>query len=160
MNKQEADSGHVNPHYNDVDAKGAGYRSNCQSCVVTFEARLRGYNVKTRPNTKGSMLEKLSYNTRFVWVNPKTGNYPQFIERGANYKNKELSWLRDTVEANKRYVISFDWKTCRYGHIVTIRKIDGHLQIYDPQTNKYYNDNETGEFDNFFQNAKKIPLNF
>lgn len=43
----------TNPHYNpSFDA----YSSNCQRCVLTYEARRRGYDVTALPTYKGDLL--------------------------------------------------------------------------------------------------------
>lgn len=65
---ENADSYNVNPNY----GKARGYSINCQSCVVVFEARLKGYDVQVVANTKGSTCEALSYRTILARIEPKT----------------------------------------------------------------------------------------
>lgn len=132
MTFEEADSGNVNPNY----GKEEGYSTNCQSCVPTFEARQRGYDVQTLPNTKGSKLEELSKNTRLAWIDPVTGKHPEFIfDSDATTPKKYLQFLKDTIEPNARYSIEFSWKgKGNDGHIVNLDLTpDGLLRLKDNQ---------------------------
>ncbi|MDE6677560.1 MAG: hypothetical protein K2K02_00830, partial [Ruminococcus sp.] len=52
MTFDEADHMSVNPNFT---TKDSSYRENCQTCVVAYEARLRGYNVEANPMKRGSM---------------------------------------------------------------------------------------------------------
>lgn len=128
-----ADSGNVNPLY----GTSPGYSINCQACVVTFEARQRGYDVRVLPNTKGSMLEKLSRKTNLAWIDLETGEHPEYI-----FDNKKIytaktykKYLENIIEQGKRYTIEFGWKgRSRSGHIVNIDRTDaGELRIKDNQ---------------------------
>lgn len=155
MTEEEADSGNVNPHY--TAGKYDGYSVNCQSCVVTYEARMRGYNVETLPNSERvtSASYALSRNTRLAWIDPKTGEIPQFIPHPDATRigvKTYLKWLDEAVETGKRYTIQVRWKGGNgAGHIVIMhRNADGHLELYDPQTGKkftkdYIEDTRKGE---------------
>lgn len=132
MTFEQADSGHVNPNY----GKDDGYSINCQSCVVTFEARERGYNVQVLPCTKGSALERLSHDPRMAWIDPKTGKHPDYISDN-NRRTPEdyLDFVNEIVKPENRYTIQFAWKGREYsGHIVNIdRTPNGLLRIKDNQ---------------------------
>ena len=132
MTFEEADSGKVNPMY----GTEYGYSTNCQSCVVAFEARQRGYDVITRPNTKGSMLENLSKKTNLAWIDPKTGKHPDYIFENKKFTAKTYTeYLERVIEPGKRYTVEFTWKGRGYsGHIVNIdRDSKGNLRIKDNQ---------------------------
>ena len=132
MTFEEADNGNVNPDY----GKEYGYSINCQSCVVAFEARLRGYNVKVLPNTKGSMLEQLSRKTNMAWIDPATGKAPKYIkDELLRTPKKYLSFIKEIVKQGERYTIEFEWKgRSRSGHIVNLdRNNSGELRIKDNQ---------------------------
>ncbi len=138
MDETEADEGRPNPNFD----KGIAYKINCQSCVVTYEARLRGYNVETLPNYEeaGSVLYKLSKDTRLAWIDPLTGKKPDFIPHPASAKTVKsyLRWLNIAVEKGKRYTLQVYWKRSG-GHIVHIRRnSDDRLEIYDPQTGELF----------------------
>lgn len=132
MSFAEADSGSVNPKY----GTDIGYSKNCQSCVVTFEARLRGYDVQVLPNTRGSVLEYLSRNCNLAWIDPETGKPPEYIfDSSLTSASEYLNFVRDKVVQGNRYTIQFAWKgrgNC--GHIVNLdRTNDGQLRIKDNQ---------------------------
>lgn len=137
MTRDEANGGKPNPNFK----QSHGYQINCQSCVVTYEARLRGYNVQTLPNTKGSMLDKLSRQTNMAWIDPATGKHPAYIfDKAANTVKKFYDFIEKTVEAQKRYTLQFSWKgRSRSGHIISMdRDEQGALRLYDPQTGQTY----------------------
>ena len=130
MNFRQADGGAPNPNYK----KGGGYKTNCQSCVVAYELRRRGYDVETLPNFKGSMLDVLSANTRLAWVDRETGKHPEYIEPAQSTCKKSFEWLKENIKSKNRYTIEFVWKGKSIGHTVHLFKNDkGLLSIYDPQ---------------------------
>ena len=134
MNFDKADHARPNPNY----SKGGGYTTNCQSCVVTYEMRRRGYNVQTLPNVDGSMLSVLSHDTSLAWVDRTTGAKPAYIVPQGRTIANNLEWLDNNLKANNRYTIEWTWHGGREGHIVHIFKRGDALHIYDPQTGKEY----------------------
>ena len=132
MSFEEADSCHVNPKY----GSEPGYSVNCQSCVVAFEARLRGYDVYTKANVKGSMLERLSYRTNLAWIDPETGEHPAYISSDANTPARYVRFLNQAIGRDgERYTIQFAWKGKNSGgHIVNLdRTGSGELRLKDNQ---------------------------
>ena len=132
MTFEQADSGHVNPNY----GKAHGYSINCQSCVVTFEARERGYDVQVLPCTKGSALDRLSIDPRMAWIDPKTGKHPEYIyDNNRRTAEEYLDFVSEVVKPGNRYTIQFAWKGRGHsGHIVNIdRAPNGLLRIKDNQ---------------------------
>lgn len=130
MNFRQADGGSPNPNYK----KGGGYKTNCQSCVVAYELRRRGYDVETLPNFKGSMLDVLSTNTRLAWIDRETGKNPEYIKPAQPTCKKSFEWLKENIKPKNRYTIEFAWKDGVGGHTVHLFKNDkGLLSIYDPQ---------------------------
>lgn len=135
MTRAKANGNHVNPNY----FLEPGYRTNCQSCVVAFEARLRGYDVQTKANTRGSKLDELSRATNKAWIDPKTGKHPDYIrDESVTTPKKCRDWLEQTIEPGKRYTFQNSWKgRGRSGHIISAdRDEDGNLRLYDPQNGK------------------------
>ena len=132
MTFDQADSGHVNPNY----GTDKGYSLNCQSCVVTFEARERGYNVQVLPYTRGSALEYLSFDPRMAWIDPKTGKHPEYIyDNNRRTPEAYLDFVNEVVKPGNRYTIQFAWKGRRHSwHIVNLdRTPNGLLRIKDNQ---------------------------
>lgn len=145
MTRAEANEGRANPNF----ALGEGYRINCQTCVVSFEARLRGYDVEALPNTRGSMLEKLSRKTNLAWIDPVTGKNPEYLKDDtANNSKKFFEFMEKSIEKNSRYTIEFAWKgRGNNGHIISLdRDENGLLRLYDPQTGESYDENGVKQY--------------
>ena len=137
MTREEANGGKPNPNFK----QGHGYQTNCQSCVVAYEARLRGYTVQALPNVKGSAAEKLSVRTNRAWIDPATGKHPEYMyDDTATTAKKFLSFLENNIKSKQRYTLEFTWKGRHSsGHIVSLdRDTSGKLRIYDPQSGVTY----------------------
>ena len=130
MNFRQADGGSPNPNYK----KGGGYAKNCQTCVVAYELRRRGFNVEALSNYKGSMSEVLSYNTSLAWVDRNSGKPPAYIIPGKRTVKQAFEYLKTDLEKERRYTIEFSWKNKTFGHIIHLWKNkDNILSLYDPQ---------------------------
>lgn len=154
MPHAEADTGRVNPHYGEK----AAYGINCQSCVATYEARLRGYDVEVVPNdTAHPVCEQLAKNTLLIWKN-KDGSDADFFF-GSNVWTYKGAWvgeiptakrfekkLLESLDENGRYTLQFKWKGFNAGHIVSLGKDSGQLVIYDPQSNKMMRGDKASEY--------------
>lgn len=151
MSHNDANELRGNPNYR----LGGGYRINCQSCVVAYEMRRRGYDVEANRNTgrKGNIPDELSYATEKAWLDDN-GNIPKKQRAGSRYydgnkmKNKTsgemLSEFENLTSTPGRYHIDFDWKGGRSGHIITAERfVDGTMRVYDPQCGKVISDFRT-----------------
>ena len=137
MTREEANGGKPNPNFK----QGHGYQTNCQSCVVAYEARLRGYNVQALPYVKGSAAEKILRQTNRAWIDPATGKHPEYMyDDTATTAKKFLSFLENNIKSKQRYTLEFTWKGRHSsGHIVSLdRDASGKLRIYDPQSGVTY----------------------
>ena len=138
MSFEDADGQAGNPKYR----KGTGTAQNCQSCVVANEARRRGYNVSAQSYTKNKTAELLSQNPRLAWVDPKTGDVPDFVpwDYKRTYDKKSYrAFLDENVKSGERYTLQFNWGNASGGHIISAeRDSRGALRLYDPQTGKIY----------------------
>lgn len=149
MTHEEADAMQPNPHYKE----DVQYRINCQSCVVTYELRRRGYPLETYGNTNGSMASLLCMRTEAAWVDAE-GNVPtpmvfkksvkgRTVDRRGAVRNAYTTadeiyeeFLKGTAEEG-RYHVGWYWKGKRTGHIITMEiKPDGTRVFYDPQSGK------------------------
>lgn len=139
MTFEEADGNKPNPNF----YEDRGYQINCQSCVVSYEARRRGYKVETRSRKNNPTADKLAYYTNKAWKDPKTGKNPDYItDTSVTNAAKCYKWLDETVKPNQRYTFEFCWKGRNSGHIIHADRMeDGTLRLYDPQIGKSY----TGE---------------
>lgn len=141
MSFEQADSGNPNPYLN---AKGLyGYKNNCQTCVVAFEARLRGYDVRALPNNKNKYILKLSHNTGLAYVT-QTGTPPTVNDYiYTPYGVDPINHLQDVIQEGKRYSIRWTWANKPgKGHIICVSKEKGQLRFYDPQRNTIRNSEE------------------
>lgn len=128
MTFEQADGMKANPHYK--DASLFGYRTNCQTCVVAFEARLRGYDVRALPNNRNGYIKDLSYQTNLAWRD-QYGNHPDYIHipSGVN----KMGYIDNTIREGNRYTIEWNWSSGTSGHIINVSKENGKLKFYDPQ---------------------------
>lgn len=144
MRFERANSRSVNPHRYDStsDKEKKGYMNNCQTCVVAFEARLRGYNVEAKPKSKptnktdASMyayntMVDLSYDTTLAWDKEQRLDIVKY-EKG---RTNAYNWMNKTIKKGERYHLYYYHKGLSGGHIVTAFKDDdGEPVIYDPQS--------------------------
>jgi hypothetical protein len=134
MTFKQANSGNVNPKFK----QDSQYRMNCQSCVVTYEARLRGYDVETLPKTEdNSSFTFLSKSPTSAWIDPKTNKIPEItypIKK--NSVEDIVTELDNKIKDGERYNIKWD-RLLSNGHIVSLEKKDGNLIVYDPQPEKF-----------------------
>lgn len=117
----------TNPHYNrSYDA----YSSNCQRCVLAYEARRRGYDVTALPTYSGDML-------------PYSGDYlkalsnPQQVNVGKS-KQKIVQQMKQ-YGAGSRAIIRVS-KANGSGHVFIAENVGGKITYVDPQTNSRYRD--------------------
>lgn len=129
MTHAQANEGRVNPKYYDHN----GYRINCQSCVVNYEARRRGYDVETKPNHNNPKAKNLSYNTNLAWIDPATGDHPKITRAGVKTAKQLLTYMKDNIEEGGRYTFQFYWRNYNSGHIINAYKENGEVILYDPQ---------------------------
>lgn len=148
MSHETANELRGNPNY----VKGGGYRINCQSCVVAYELRRRGYDVEAQENTRksGNIPYELSTCTEKAWLD-ESGNKPKKQRAGGWYfegykqKNKTykqmMSEFATLTSTPGRYHIDFGWKGSRSGHIITMERFaDGTMRVYDPQNGRVITD--------------------
>lgn len=143
MSHKEADSGSVNPHY---DPGSIEYTSNCQTCVVAYEARLRGYDVHAGAFRTNSPLYDLARESNTAWLDPATGAAPKRIVPNSDSDlpdgNACKNWIADNMEEGARYTVRMTWKGSRSGHIICCHKENGKVVLYDPQDNETFDNDE------------------
>lgn len=147
MTHIEANQDRPNPKY----GTNKLYGKNCQSCVLTYELRRRGFDVETLPYTT-AIQKRLAFDVNKLWFDPKTGTAPvpqiagggiEFKRNGAiKPKSKKViaaDFENLTAECG-RYHMTVSWRGGKSGHIVTCERLkEGSLRIYDPQTGKLHN---------------------
>lgn len=154
MTFEKADSGNCNPFFNKKDEKTGvnyiGYRTNCQTCVATYIARRKGYDVRALPNLDNREIAQLSQNTSLAYKD-KNGKRPEKLYKP--YEDSVGGWLAKSMEPGEIFSVEFDWIGRNSGHIVTAEKLkNGDLRIYDPQTN--YTVKGIQEIKNYFKSSR------
>lgn len=126
MDFEQADGMRSNPNF----LKSRSYRVNCQSCVVSHELRMRGWDVEALGNTKraDSLPRKLSYGTQMAWIDRRTNAAPVKIEK------KDFDDFFNAADKVGRYHVRFTWKGQRSGHIITFERTAEEGFFYDPQS--------------------------
>lgn len=130
----------VNPDYNIWG--NPTYKTNCQTGVVIFDARLRGFDLTVDITYESDIKEVLSQRPNIAFIDPKTGKVPEFIKTKAKNEFDCINWLEQTVQKGERYLFAFQWKQRSYdtnpiGHIITvIRDENNKLKFCDPQIGK------------------------
>lgn len=119
-----AASAGTNPHYN---RDYAAYSSNCQRCVLTYEARRRGYDVTALPTYKGDLLP---YGRDYL----KALSNPKTVDVGKS-KIKLESQMRGYGNGSRTIV---HVSAGRNGHVFIAENVRGRVNYVDPQTNKRY----------------------
>ena len=144
LQKLEGDVARYEADYNKAYADHRQYSINCQSCVVAYEARRRGYDVEAVGRTKKIQeQEDLARDPGSAWIDPATGRSPKVLTNDPKIRtsNQAKKWLEENVEPGGRYEFSHGWKGTngRSGHIVSVEKdSSGSMRIFDPQNGKSY----------------------
>lgn len=144
MSFEEADNKAPNPNFDESEL----YRTNCQSCVVAYELRRRGFDVEALPRSTEQQTQ-LAKNSGLAFIDPDTGQNvkPEKFSglplgQTIGYENEfSKTNLKANFEALTkepgRYHFSYTYTCCRkhYGHIICVERFpNGKLVMYDPQT--------------------------
>ena len=143
MTPDKADLKNANPQY----GTSREYKVNCQTCVVCYEARLRGYDVVATGNTEdpNSPNEKLAHDITLAWKTPKGWNptvnkveLSFYDKRYRTTPKKLVDWLEHSVRAGERYILAITWNPPRLGHVVNVWRNPrtSKVEIIDSQTGK------------------------
>lgn len=152
MSREEANNSNANPNF----MKAPGYNTNCQSCVVAYEARLRGYDVQTKSYNNNPAAQHLARATADAWIDPATGKTATMLRNDPSTVRtvkQTRQWMEDTIQTGERYTFRHGWKgRSRTGHIISADKdSSGALRLYDPQTGKTYTGSDV---DGYLKNIK------
>ena len=149
MSHEEASKG-ANPHY----GSSPYYNENCQSCVMAYELRLRGYNVEAKGRNvslvfastvkdpskefeKGvnAYQHNLANNQALGWKDSSV-NTPKWTEDASvNTPKRAGDFLNKNIKEGERHFLSMRWKGGG-SHIIAVSKDNsGNLVAHDPQNN-------------------------
>lgn len=128
MDFERADKGHVNPHYGDGDS---GFLDNCQTCVVAYEARCRGYNVEAKSFRGNATMDMLASDQTLAWIDPETGKRPVMTRAGKSAQDV-IAFLKERTKPGERYVLSVQLPGMR--HIMHVFRETEDINIFDAQS--------------------------
>ena len=114
----------TNPYYN---PKFDAYSSNCQRCVIAYEARRRGYDVMALPTYKGDLLPR-GRDYMKALSNPKTVDVGKSVDKLKAEMHGYGDGARAIVTVRKG----------RNGHAFIAENSRGKTVFIDPQTNSRY----------------------
>lgn len=117
------------------------YRINCQSCVVSHELRMRGWDVEAIGNNgrRDSLPRRLSYRVQQAWIDRSTNAEPVKIDA------KDFASMFAKADKVGRYHVRWGWNGQKSGHIITFERTAEGGFFYDPQTGTRYTLEEIGE---------------
>ncbi|WP_289634502.1 phage minor head protein [uncultured Duncaniella sp.] len=140
MTYDQANKGKENPEF----AKGGGYLVNCQTCTVTHWLRRLGFNVKAKPNIKGSAYAEMdaqgiTWLQRFVNLDGSDVDY-DFTSKWQKRKGykamtaKRLQeYFTEKFSEDGVYEIYCAWKR-RDAHVFCAEVVGGKVRYFDPQS--------------------------
>lgn len=143
--------------YESIAKELAGYEINCQTCVVAYVARRRGFDVraKSRDGTN-EVQERLARRTNVAFIDPRTGRNPDYVDypsrRGGRGPSatEYLSWIESpgTIVEGAMYTFQYYWEDDEHfgRHIICLEKTYGVLRVYDPQTGKVFRGTEARRY--------------
>lgn len=159
MNFEQADKGNCNPNYN---PKIYEYSHNCQSCVITYEARRRGYNVKAAERRTTGKTAELAAHADWAWIDPQTDKKCEYTATNTNTADEHKRFLENIVKQNERYQYSFGWQDLNnktYRHVLIVERDSfGDLIIFDPQRGIKYEGNQVKKFLENKKNPKILRI--
>ena len=132
MTFEEANALRSNPNYQ--ENVWNMYSVNCQSCVVSHELRMRGWDVEAIGNNKrrDSLARRLSRMVNHAWIDPTTNSAPLRIEING------FDDLVQRVTTIGRYHVRWGWNGSLSGHIITFERTKNEAFFYDPQDGTRY----------------------
>ncbi len=149
MSFEAANNHAVNPIYTKLSTKNAeliGKTQNCQTCVVAYEMRRRGFNVEAslwKKTDQGSFKGFIAKHPGQAFVLPGAKYDPKY---GWGPRATVAQTINDVIEKKLspgRYHIHWEWSKTPDAHVITF-EIDkkGMIQFYDPQSGVRYSPEE------------------
>lgn len=143
MTRKQAGGLSSNPRFYDKDSYERGYQDNCQSCVISYAMRLRGYDVEAKGwDSNNNKQRQLAKNSSLAWIDPLSGRHPKLTIIPTYNASDGIKWMRDNLDENGIYTFEFRWIQDGPGYIVILTKNNKSLSIYDPQSGKTVNNNK------------------
>lgn len=123
----------ANPNF-DRSFTYAEYTMNCQRCVVAYELRRRGYDVRAQPTYRGDTLPYSTKGGNARWMGAFRG--AKSIDVGADRN----STVRKNIESEmkgfgpgSRGIILVRFQGTTSGHVFNVENVGGKIRYYDAQ---------------------------
>lgn len=131
----------ANPHYSPDYAE---FSMNCQRCVVAYELRRRGYDVKAAPTYQGDKLPYAAHTNKdgtlnSYWMGAFKG--AKTVSVAASSNKKVLQNIESKMNAygpGSRAVIRVQWQQGG-GHVFNVENVGGKIRYMDAQVGKNVN---------------------
>lgn len=157
MSIDRADRKHANPKFQTlVDGSFRPYTSNCQTCVVAYELRKRGYDVEAKgvgvkPKSYiNDFQREMAYDSTFSFADKDIDlirpNFKGEIKSNTDKGRRQFrEKILDAIKEQGTYFFSFKNKGRQSAHIVVLEHNGDNLLLIDPQADRRV-DLESGEF--------------
>lgn len=123
----------TNPHYSPDDPE---YARNCQRCVVTFEARCRGYDVTAGKRVLDGTDRLPIMNDPNGWPAAFEGGHEALIHCDTKDPKRDIDKMMEEFGTGSRAIVRVRWKNFG-GHVFIAVNDDGIVKYYDPQNGSY-----------------------
>lgn len=157
MSIDKADRKNANPKYQTlVNGSFRPYTSNCQTCVVAYELRKRGYDVEAKgvgvkPKSYTNGLQRaIAYDSTFSFIDHNINlirlNFMGEIKTNTDKGRRQFrEKIFDAIKEQGTYFFSFKNRGQQSAHIVVLEHSGDNLLLIDPQAGRRM-DLESGEF--------------
>lgn len=148
MSIDRADRKHANPKWCTlVDGSFHPYTSNCQTCVVAYELRKRGYDVEAKgvgvkpKSYTNNFQREMAYDSTFAFADKDIDLIrPNFMGEIKSNTDKGRRQFRakifNAIKEQGSYFFSFKNRGRQSGHIVVLEHTTNNLLLIDPQANR------------------------
>jgi hypothetical protein len=148
MSIDRADRKHANPKFLTlVDGSFRPYTSNCQTCVVAYELRKRGYDVEAKgvgvkpKSYVNNFQREMAYDSTFAFADKDIDlirpNFTGEIKFNTDKGRRQFRMkIFDAIKEQGTYFLSFKNKGRQSGHIVVLEHTTNNFLLIDPQSNR------------------------
>lgn len=164
MSFKQADGKHPNPNFEKED-EGKAYTHNCQTCVVVYELRRRGFDVEAKGayynGTLDSIQLSIGQNAARAYVGKEDSWYweqalPHYSRVSKKAYNEFIDEFMNRTKEPGRYTFSYKNRGYHSAHILCFERLeDGYGFFYDPQTGSTHN-----PYGSFWQSHVDIKYRF
>ena len=134
---------------------------NCQTCVVAYEAAMRGIDIQVEENKWNSpIINLLAKRPEIAYQDKKTGLHPKPLDKKVNNKKEAMDFLKENIISNGRYELACKLiLSDKLSHILCIEKTKDGFRMIDPQKGTMSNtQKEIEQYLNLIDFSKSLTL--